>query len=631
VDQDQNQDFALEPLPCILLVDDDNNSPNVRSYFRNALDNMGYDYDVFDVGTGAGNGPSLAEMQHYSIIIWFSGDKYGANDLAGPNSADEANLAAYLDGGGMLFLSSQDYLYDMGATSFGQNYLGIGSYTNDKGHATTKYGLAGDPIGGGLGPYALDYPDNFDDWGDIVNANVGASVAFRSSATGGNNLDADKDGGNWRTVFFGTSWVPIYNESAANGEEVLQRIIDWFGGCAPNEGVLLGQVTDALSGVPVAGVEVTVRPSSRDTRREAILAGTGPSGRYTLTLTADIYDVTASKPGYYTQTATGIEVQAGMTTTQDLALQPMAGIAVDPLALEATLYNETSADQTLSLTNTSTTEMTFTLREESRTAVLVERQDNLAVLAPPAAGIAFDVPWLSEDPISGTLAPGEGRPITVTFDASGMAAGTYLGLLDVESSDLVSPHIGIPATLTVEFCDPVKIHEVITHTQGCTASFSADVSGTTPYSYAWDFGLFGDSTEPAPVVDFYADGTYPYTLTTHNCNATFSDMITGTVTTDCGIWCAPVRVITVTPNISGCAVTLDADLWGSPPYTYTWDLGEYGLYHEPTPEVDFTATGTYPYSLTTENCGAVFSDTMTGTLEVACQPHLYLPVVLRGE
>ncbi len=226
LDQNQTQDFYLASRPCVLLVDDDNDSPDVRPYYTAALDALGVSYDVFNAGSG--NGPTLDEMTGYQTIIWFSGDKYGT---AGPNSSDEANLAAYLDAGGRLFLSSQDYLYDMGLTSFGQNYLGIGSFSNDSGNATTKYGVAGDPIGNGLGPYPLSYPANFTDYGDIVNSGSGGSLAFRSSAAGGNGLDVDKASGSWKTLFFGTSWVAVAHANAANGQALLQRILDWFGGC----------------------------------------------------------------------------------------------------------------------------------------------------------------------------------------------------------------------------------------------------------------------------------------------------------------------------------------------------------------------------------------------------------------
>ena len=228
VDGNKTLNFLLPQLPCILLVDDDNNAPDTRPYFTAALDAMGLDYDVFD--TGGGNGPDLGGLLGYKMVFWFSGDAYGST--AGPNATDEANLTAYLDAGGRLFLSSQDYLYDWGLTTFGQNYLGIATYSDDVGDATGQIGIAGDPIGDSLGPFSLTYPSGFSDYGDIVNAGAGASVAFKAT-NNSNNLDVDKASGDWKTVFFGTDWVAVYNNNSANGITVLQRIVDWFGGCAP--------------------------------------------------------------------------------------------------------------------------------------------------------------------------------------------------------------------------------------------------------------------------------------------------------------------------------------------------------------------------------------------------------------
>jgi len=173
-------------------------------------------------------------MSGYRMVFWFSGDIYGGS--AGPNSTDETSLTAYLNEGGRLFLSSQDYLYDMGLTTFGSTYLGIGSYSDDSGNATAKVGVVGDPIGNGLGSLSLTYPSGFSDYGDIVTAGAGASQAFKSSSNV--NLDVDKASGEWKTVFFGTDWAPIYNNNAANGITVLQRIVDWFGGCCGAANIL---------------------------------------------------------------------------------------------------------------------------------------------------------------------------------------------------------------------------------------------------------------------------------------------------------------------------------------------------------------------------------------------------------
>jgi subtilisin family serine protease/PKD repeat protein len=232
-DRDQVQDFSLDPRPCILLVDDDDNAPDVRGYYTTALTALGYDYALFDAGNGGGDGPTLAELEGHALVIWFTGDKafaFGGGGVAGPNAADEAHLAAYLEGGGRLFLSSQDYLYDFGLTAFGQAYLGIDAFVDDEGDAAAKQGLPGDPVGDGLGPYPLLYPAGFADGGDQITPTLQASLAFEGD--NGRGLDVDRRGSNWRTVTFGTSWVPIYHHDPTNGEEVLQRIVDWFGGCS---------------------------------------------------------------------------------------------------------------------------------------------------------------------------------------------------------------------------------------------------------------------------------------------------------------------------------------------------------------------------------------------------------------
>ena len=239
-------DFFLDPLPCVLLVDDDNNAPDNAPYFTAALDNLGYGYNIFE--TGGGDGPGLDDLLGYKMVIWFSGDAFGG--AAGPNAADEGNLATYLDGGGKLFLDSQDYLYDMGLTLFGQNYLGVASYTNDSGDATSIIGLAGDPIGDGLGPFSLTYPSGFSDYGDIVNPATGASTAFKAN-NNTNKLDVDKDGGDWQTVFFGTSWVALYNNNASNGRTVMQRAVDFLGGCEPHDDPIEGLSAENNSPTPL--------------------------------------------------------------------------------------------------------------------------------------------------------------------------------------------------------------------------------------------------------------------------------------------------------------------------------------------------------------------------------------------
>lgn len=74
-----------------------------------SLDVAGYTYDYIEVTDLTANGPDLATMGNYDVIIWLTGETWQAPD---PMTAeDESNLYLYLALGGKLFLNGQDYLY----------------------------------------------------------------------------------------------------------------------------------------------------------------------------------------------------------------------------------------------------------------------------------------------------------------------------------------------------------------------------------------------------------------------------------------------------------------------------------------------------------------------------------------
>jgi hypothetical protein len=90
-------------------------------------------------------------------------------------------------------LSAQDYLYENGLTPFGEEYLGIESFSNDV-HQTVVTGAGS--VYSGLGPYTLVYP--FGDWADVVNPDGTAEVAFDGTS---GNAAIDKFGETWFTTF----------------------------------------------------------------------------------------------------------------------------------------------------------------------------------------------------------------------------------------------------------------------------------------------------------------------------------------------------------------------------------------------------------------------------------------------
>jgi N-acetylneuraminic acid mutarotase len=89
-----------------------------------------------------------------------------------------------------------------------------------------------------------------------------------------------------------------------------------FPECTPPPiGTLEGTVTDINTGLPIAGADIDVAPLGASTM-------TGPDGHYMLTLPVGTYDVTASAFGYVSQTANGVAITDGVTTTRDFALTP---------------------------------------------------------------------------------------------------------------------------------------------------------------------------------------------------------------------------------------------------------------------------------------------------------------------
>jgi hypothetical protein len=60
-----------------------------------------------------------------------------------------------------------------------------------------------------------------------------------------------------------------------------------------------------------------------------------------------------------------------------------------------------------------------------------------------------ELPWLDEAPISAILPAGGNITIEVSFDASGLEAGTYTGALAILSNDPQQPVSSVPVTLEV--------------------------------------------------------------------------------------------------------------------------------------------------------------------------------------
>lgn len=173
-------------------------------------------------------------------------------------------------------------------------------------------------------------------------------------------------------------------------------------------------------------------------------------------------------------------------------------IVVTPGFLGETLCRDSTAAQVLAICNLGGALLTWAIGE--------------------SGGLASDVPWLSEEPTGGSLAPDACQEVTVTFDAAGLFPGPHMARLIVASDDPDTPEVEVPVFLSV----PEPVYGVDFSWQplepavGEVVTFSASASGDGPIEFAWDFsdGTTGSGAEV--VHRFGASGDYPVTLTAAN-------------------------------------------------------------------------------------------------------------------
>ncbi|MHA1271113.1 MAG: Ser-Thr-rich GPI-anchored membrane family protein [Candidatus Helarchaeota archaeon] len=210
----------------ILLVDDDNGN-GYESYFIDALNTLNYSYRVWDVYLLGS--PSIGTLLLYPTIIWTTGSE-NSDTLT---RTDQNNLIEYLNYGGTLYLSSQDFLFDANygytgniTNTFVNQYLHISGVSNDVSYPLIK-GIRLDPISTVFGLILLDYPySNFADEVTMITGS-GASKVFYNPITN-MTTSVKVDSGVYRLVFTAFSFESIAERNATKGSQLLNRIIIWL-------------------------------------------------------------------------------------------------------------------------------------------------------------------------------------------------------------------------------------------------------------------------------------------------------------------------------------------------------------------------------------------------------------------
>ncbi|HEX7401948.1 MAG TPA: hypothetical protein VF369_07195, partial [candidate division Zixibacteria bacterium] len=200
-----------------------------------------------------GNGPDLATMAGYGAVIWFTGECWQNSQTL--TATDEANLGAYLDGGGRLFLSGQDYFYDRypsaGSFSPGQfpyNYLQVSSVSQDvwtivnpsTGSCVGITGSLTDGMSFSLwDPYTVKGSSSGKGVDDglyidqLTHSGVNLFQMTNPSPTGIAALQYESPKG-YKVVFTTVDFAGLTDGAAPSTKnELMKRIMEWFSGGGP--------------------------------------------------------------------------------------------------------------------------------------------------------------------------------------------------------------------------------------------------------------------------------------------------------------------------------------------------------------------------------------------------------------
>ncbi len=212
------------PAP-VLLVDDDR-WYDMEDWYTTALRLDGIPYDRWDLLGGVGGIVGATSLptdviRHYPLLVWFTGYDW----YAPVTSAEWAGLRRYLDDGGRVLLTSQEFLYyhrdDVDAL---RRYFGVLSWNEVPELAPQRArGVPDHPAGGTWGPVALTYP--FRNFADVIEPAPEAALVARGGLGQPIGVAKAGIGAGGRAILYG---FPLETLPDATRAEVLERGVFWL-------------------------------------------------------------------------------------------------------------------------------------------------------------------------------------------------------------------------------------------------------------------------------------------------------------------------------------------------------------------------------------------------------------------
>lgn len=215
--------------PSIFLVDNDG-SYQSQVPVQQALEANGFLYEMHDVYVQGD--PTSHQLADHDVVIWETG-RLNATCL---DDVAAARLMGYLDNGGGLFVTSQNYLNHVPAegTAFTHDYLGISSFQLDRGYQVLN-GVPGDPIGSGM-ILGLTYPwPSFRKGDDAMPGPSARTVMFANDGSHAMIRNVTAHGG--KAVYLAEALDGISQDDPDpnNAKSLVARVVNWIVGNGPAE------------------------------------------------------------------------------------------------------------------------------------------------------------------------------------------------------------------------------------------------------------------------------------------------------------------------------------------------------------------------------------------------------------
>lgn len=210
--------------PQILLVDDDNGA-SIDTFYTKVLDSLRQPYILWSV---SGRGTPAGVLEQYENVIWFTGD----TRPQAPLESDVTALINYLDGGGHLIITSQDFVQRLSERGSTQDtillhqYLKAGYHQLETDHH--PIGVSGSPFSGYLFITSGSGGANNQLWQDAITVFPGGiqMLSYRSG-----RLAAVASIGNYKTLTIGFGFegindlLPDYYDSRATFMQAALTVI----------------------------------------------------------------------------------------------------------------------------------------------------------------------------------------------------------------------------------------------------------------------------------------------------------------------------------------------------------------------------------------------------------------------